>query len=410
MMKTMKTTLCATAALVAITTVARADGLENLKSMMEGLNGHDLVFRTALQVPRGFKISPTADTAATTDVAAAVEEPFVEYKVSGYIKAGYIYSQIKDTPPAGSPAPKDASSDFDVEGGVNVKGSVQSALGEVGATIQAKWDIAESLGNAATHALRDDGLIGFWQFADTMKLEMGRGNAGRMENGIDKNTRRIWTIGNRRVRSENAGNGFYDRDMYNGFLGLAYASGPITLNIRAHDATRGVTDAGGFAGYDDDATGVSGKFTYSADVISLEATGGYWGQDNASMLPIARQTGVKWLAGVGTEIDAIEGIAISVAGQMGELHSGAKMTDVSGSLGFTLTDTINAGVGGGWKKITNSPTLADNRTERVITGGIYYSPMSYLTLGAEADWLDDGKPAATTNDGYTAAIVTRYAF
>lgn len=403
MMKIMKTTFYATAALTVVSTVAYADGLDDLKSLMSKLNSSDAAYQSAVNVPRGFMIHPTADNTAAD---AAVEEPFTEVKVTGYIKAGYIYSDIKDgNPPIGG-LPRDASSDFDVEGGVNVKGSVQSSLGEVGVTIQTKWDIAESTTNVATTALRDDGLIGFWQFADTMKLEMGRSNAGRLENGIDKNTRRIWTIGNRRVRAENAGAGFFDRDAYNGFVGLAYSSGPLTLNVRAHDATRGV----GGGGYDDDATGFSAKGLLTSEMINLEVTGGYWNQDDADLLPIAQRTGVKYLVGGGVELNFIPGVPVSLAAQTGKLWSGADMYNVSGSFSFTLTDTIGAGFGAGLKKVSNSPTVADNRTERVVTGGIYYSPLSQLTLGLEGDYLDDGKPAATSNDGFTGAVVTRYAF
>ena len=326
-------------------------------------------------------------------------------KVSGYIKTGFIYSQVKTN--------GDDKADFDVEGGVNVKGSVQSALGEVGATIQAKWDVAESTTNAATFALRDDGLVGFWQFADSMKLEMGRSNAGRLENGIDKNTRRIWTVANRRIRSENAGNGFFDRDAYNGFMGLTYSSGPITLQVRAHDATRGI-GAGLLA--DDDAIGVSAKAVYTGDVVGFEASGGYWGEDGASGLPLASQTGVKFLAGVGTELNFIEGVPLSFAAQYGELHNGTQSVKLSGSFGVTITDTIGAGFGGGWTQISNTPAgmpntpnnTSGNHEELVAVAGVYYSPMTYLTLGLEGDWVDDSRPAIS--DGLTGAFVARYAF
>jgi hypothetical protein len=326
-------------------------------------------------------------------------------KVSGYIKTGFIYSQVKTN--------GDDKADFDVEGGVNVKGSVQSALGEVGATIQAKWDIAEASTNAATFALRDDGLIGFWQFADAMKLEMGRGNAGRFENGIDKNTRRIWTVQNRRIRSENAGNGFFDRDAYNAFAGLAYASGPLALQVRFHDATRGV---GAGLNADDDALGVSGKAVYAGEVVGFEVAGGYWGEDGAANLPLAQQTGVKYLIGAGTELNFIEGVPVSFGAQYGELHNGAQSIKLSGSFGLTLTDTIAAGFGGGWTRISNTPVGMPNtpnntsgdHEELVAVGGVYYSPMSYLTLGLEGDWVDDSRPAIS--DGLTGAVVARYAF
>jgi hypothetical protein len=413
MMKKLKTAFLATVALTAVSSAAHADGLADLKSLMAMLNTDSAASQSAVQIPGGYKIDPTAD-AAPGDVA--VEEPFVEVKTSGYIKAGYIYSQIRDGSPSIGGRPHDASSDFDAEAGVNVKGSVQSSLGEVGVTIQSKWDIAESTNNLATTALRDDGFIGFWQFTDSMKLETGRSNAGRLENGIDKNTRRLWVFGNRRVRSESAGNGFYDRDMYNAFMGINYSSGPISLSLRGHDATRGV----GGGGYDDDAVGVSAKGNFTGEMISLEVSGGYWNQDDAGVLSIDKQTGVKWLAGAGAELNFIPGVPVSVAAQTGKLWSGADMYNVSGSVGFTLTDDITAGIGAGLKKVSNSPTLADNRTEKVITAGVYYAPLAQMTIGLEADWLDDGRPSvasgaglgalAPSNDGYTAAVITRYAF
>jgi hypothetical protein len=402
MMKTIKTSLLATAALLTISTLAHADALADLKAAIVGIDIRQASGQAAVGLPRGYTVNPTADTAGTD---LAVEEPFVEVKVSGYIKTGFIYSQVNTN--------GDAKSDFDVEGGVNVKGSVQSALGEVGATIQAKWDIAEATNNAASFALRDDGLIGFWQFADSMKLEMGRGNAGRIENGIDKNTRRIWTVQNRRIRAENAGNGFFDRDMYNGFMGLAYASGPIALQVRAHDATRGI---GAGLNADDDAIGVSAKAVYNGEVIGFEASGGYWGQDGAANLPLAQQTGVKYLIGAGTEMNFIEGVPLSFSGQYGELHNGTQSVKVSGSVGLTITDTIGAGFGGGWTKISNTPAgmpntpnnTSGNHEELVAVAGVYYSPMSYLTLGLEGDWVDDSRPAIS--DGLTGAFVARYAF
>ena len=402
MTKMIKTGLLATAALLTISTLAHADALADLKAAIVGIDIREATGQAAVGLPRGYTVSPTAD-AAGTDLA--VEEPFVEVKVSGYIKTGFIYSQVNTN--------GDAKSDFDVEGGVNVKGSVQSALGEVGATIQAKWDIAEATNNAASFALRDDGLIGFWQFADSMKLEMGRGNAGRIENGIDKNTRRIWTVQNRRIRAENAGNGFFDRDMYNGFMGLAYASGPIALQVRAHDATRGI---GAGLNSDDDAIGVSAKAVYSGEVVGFEASGGYWGQDGAANLPLAQQTGVKYLIGAGTELNFIEGVPLSFSGQYGELHNGTQSIKMSGSVGLTITDTIGAGFGGGWTKISNTPAgmpntpnnTSGNHEELVAVAGVYYSPMSYLTLGLEGDWVDDSRPAIS--DGLTGAFVARYAF
>jgi hypothetical protein len=407
MMKTIKTAICATAALTAMSTLALADPLSDLKSVFQNLTARDAASQAAVQAPDGFRVYPTADAVATD---AAVEEPFVEVKTSGYIKTGYIYSQVKDG------IPLDNSSDFDVEAGVNVKGSVQSAIGEIGTTIQVKWDTAESTTNLASIALRDEGIIGFWQFTDTLKLETGRSNAGRLENGIDKNTKRLWTFANRRVRAENAGDGFFDRDAYNAFFGLAYSEGPLSLTARIHDATRGVKDGAGKTGFDDDAIGASAKGVFTSELFSLEMAGGYWGQDDAKNLPIDKQTGVKWLAGVGTELDFIPGLPISIGAQSGRLHNGAKSMKVSGSVGFTLTDNITAGFGAGWNKISASPNVADNRSEKMLHGEIYYAPMSQLIIGLEADYYDDGRPKVAagaipaSNDGFTGAVVTRYAF
>ena len=403
MLKTIKISLLATAALAAVSNLAHADALADLKSAIVSLTSQDALSQASLQAPRGFRINPAADN---TDAPAAVEEPFVDVKVSGYLKTGYIYSQIKTN--------NDDKSDFDAEAGINIKGSIQSPLGEVGTTIQLKYGINPSTNNSEKGIqLRDEGIIGFWQFTDTMKLETGRGNAGRLENGIDKNTRRLWTFQNRRIRAENAGNGFFDRDMYNGFAGLAYASGPIALQFRVHDAPRGI---GAGLNADDDALGVSAKAVYAGEVVGFEASGGYWSEDGAANLPIAQQTGVKFLAGVGTDLNFIDGVPLSFAAQYGELHNGTQSLKLSGSFGLTLTDTISAGFGGGWTRISNTPvgmpntpnSTAGDHEELVAVGGVYYSPMTYLTLGLEGDWVDDSRPAIS--DGLTGAVVARYAF
>lgn len=397
--KTLKVTLLATAAMAIVSTVAHAEELADFKAMFERMNRLNASSQAALQVPDGYVIYATAD-AAPID-GEVVEEPFVEVKVSGFVKGGYIYSEIKDNMTLA--APRDASSDFDAEAGVTVKGSVQSTLGEVGGSASLKWEIAESLDN--TTSLKEDGWSGFWQFADTMKLDIGRGSGGGLDNGIEKNTRRIWTQAHKRVRQEKAGIAFYDSKNDNAFIGLTYADGPVTFNIRAHDATRGVV-----SGYDDDALGVSSRALFTSDLVNFELSGGYWAQDDAVLLPLVSQTTVKWLAGAGTEINAIEGLSISLAAQTGRLHNDTETLNFSGSLGFALSEDITVGIGAGWKKISNSPTLANNITQKVVNGGIYYVPLSQMIIGLEADWLDDGRPAATTNDGYTAAFVTRYSF
>jgi hypothetical protein len=416
MFKTIKTAFYATAAFAAVSSGAYADDLFNLKSLMANLNSSDAASQASVQIPGGYTVTPTAD-AAPSD-AAAVEEPFTEVKVSGYVKTGFIFDDKKDGSPtiAGRPAGQaDPSRDIDTEIGINVKGSVQSSIGEVGATIQTKWDIAESTTNAATTALRDEGAVAFWQFLPTMKLEMGRSNTGRLENGFDKNTRRLWTFANRRVRSENAGAGFFDRDAYNGFMGLSYADGPLTFYVRANDATRGV----GGGGYDDDALGASAKGTYTADMFALELAGGYWGQDDADLLPKVSQRGVKWLAGAGAELNFIPGVPLSVAVQTGKLHNDTETLNFSGSVGFTLTDEISAGFSAGWKRISNVPTGSTNdlnHTEKALHAEIFYAPLSNILLGLEGDYLNDGKLSSSTNadfysnTGYTGAFVARYSF
>ncbi len=90
--------------------------------------------------------------------------------------------------------------------------------------------------------------------------------------------------------SENAGDGFFDRDAYNAFFGLAYSEGPLNFTARIHDATRGVKDGAGKVGYDDDAIGASAKGLFTSEMFSLELAGGYWGQDEAKILPIANQS------------------------------------------------------------------------------------------------------------------------
>ena len=87
MLKNMKIGLLASAAFASLSTIANADGLADLKSVIAALSPRAALSQTSVQLPKGYTVDPTAD-AAGTDIA--VEEPFVEVKVSGYIKTGFI--------------------------------------------------------------------------------------------------------------------------------------------------------------------------------------------------------------------------------------------------------------------------------------------------------------------------------
>jgi hypothetical protein len=393
-MKMMKTALLATAAIAAVTTSARANELSDLKAQIEALNARISQVEAAPAVPAGYQLvsitkgealkfgldSDINGPATLISVLPAADAPAgTVVSISGNVAAALVYSQVDDI----GNGPLDNSFDVDAKAGLTVAGVTDTAVGEVGAKMSLEFTYDQDI--TGTHAVGADGFWGYWEFAEGMRIGGGRdGSLATIGYGIESNTSRIFTG----AHSTNQGAGGDPAQ-----LRLSYGSGPIAFAVAIEDATR---NAAGSLG-DDDALGASAELKYTSDMVSVEIAGGAWNDDDAIS---AGNDSEKWSAGIGAGINVVDGVAVHVGAQVGEFFNGRKIRSVSASTKLSLSDAIRFEVGAGWEKIGVVKTKA-------VVAGIYYSPVSQLTLGLEADWFSE---SGNTNDGTTVALVTKYSF
>jgi hypothetical protein len=108
--------------------------------------------------------------------------------------------------------------------------------------------------------------------------------------------------------------------------------------------------------------------------------------------------GLGDIASIGLGIGAGEGIGIG--GLRHTVNDGFWRGGVF--LGFNLSDTTSAELG---------VTYTDHDRGELLTvaGGLYYTPVSQLTIGAEASYTDITVPAVA-GEGVAASIITVYRF
>jgi hypothetical protein len=374
-MKMMKIALLGTAAVAAASISARADELSDLKAQIEALNARVAQVETAPSVPAGYQlltisegkahtinglendrhmgdmatvigIMPTADAPAETEIA-----------FSGLVRAALVWDDFE----AGD-------DDFSIRtrGQLKVTGKTQTAVGEVGASITFR---ANEVG------FGDPGVIsneqwGYWNITDELTLAGGyTGSLSGIGFGYDGKCNCYYT--------DNAAAGYGHGDTTQ--MRLSYASGPIGFAIAIEDDES--------AGSDNDDIGVAAELKYSGDVVSGEISGGWWESDDA------------WVAlGLGFGVDMFN---VSVSAGFGESDN-RDFWKANILASVNMTDAVHAEIG--FNTFQGSDGLAD---QDAVLAGIYYDPVSQLTLGLEGEYISNEGP---NNNDLRVDFVTVYRF
>ena len=97
---------------------------------------------------------------------------------------------------------------------------------------------------------------------------------------------------------------------------------------------------------------------------------------------------------------------LSIGAAMGEIKTGQDFWGVSGILSANLSDTVHAEVAYGMKEYDDllASPFVDNTG---ILAGLYYDPVSQLTLGLEGEYRD---PDGGDNNILTVDFVTVWRF
>jgi hypothetical protein len=417
-MKTMKIALLGTAALAAVSVSARADELSDLKAQIEALNARVAQVETAPSVPAGYQLMTISEGKATKipglesdrqmgdtatiigimPTADAPAETSIEF--SGLVRAALVWDDYQAFSPRGGFTPgidlnddgdrndavdlnadgdtddegeeetddKFADDDFSIRtrGQLKVTGKTQTAIGEVGATITFR---ANEVGFGDPSVISNE-QYGYWNITD--ELTLGGGYTGSLSGigyGYDGKCNCYYT--------DNAAAGYGHGDTTQ--MRLSYNSGPMGFAIALEDDESG--------GSDNDDIGVAAELKYSGDTISGEISGGWWESDDA------------WVAlGLGFGLDMFN---VSVSAGFGESDD-ADFWKANILASVNMTDAVHAEIG--FNHFEGSDGLAD---QSAVLAGIYYDPVSQLTLGMEGEYISNEGPS---NNDLRVDFVTVYRF
>ena len=416
-MKMIKFALLTTAALTAVTVSARASELSDLKAQIEALNARMAVAEAQTAVPAGFSliqigradaiVIPSLDvdafapkTAHTISVVPTADMPAsTVIQWSGYVRAAVTYNSVNPSGTVASASETNIAAKY----GIKVVGTTDTAVGEVGAKIalagNANASHADNLtggsNTAATSAsqyyanwntaasVAGDGFWGWWKVTPELTLGGGRdGSVSGNGEGFDGRANAMY--------AGSDANGGYKTVGDIAQFRLSYASGPIAAAIAVEDGHSWLGIESNF--------GVAGEIKYSGDTFGVELNGGM------------QNTGVFhaediWTVNAGAHIALADMFTVSAAAGMG---SGVTLVDDYTKASIwakaTLSDAmwVEAGVSHRWN--TQAATTAGDVT--AFGAGIYYSPVSQLTIGLEADYNVTGASASKTN----AALLANFAF
>jgi opacity protein-like surface antigen len=177
---------------------------------------------------------------------------------------------------------------------------------------------------------------------------------------------------------------------------LSYASGPIAVAIAVEDGDSN----NGSTGAPESNFGVAGELKYSGDSFGVELNAG------------VQQVGVfhaedAWTVNAGAHVALGDMFSLSAAAGMGsDVGTTDDWTKASLYGKANLSDAVWAEAGVSHKWNTQNPTTVFDVTAFGL--GIYYQPVSQLTIGLEANYSTDGAATANTKTG--AALVTKFAF
>ena len=424
-MNAVKIALLGTAALAAVSVSARADDLSDLKAQIEALNGRISQLESSPSVPAGYQLLSVSSTDAiivpgldsvkdknygkkatnigvmpTADVPASVNLQW-----SGFVRVGLVHksgrsSSWVDRSGAGLVPLLDTEIDaadalvarapartksFDVvsRAGLKVVGTTETAVGEVGVRIALLASVEAIGGENRSHdsAVATDGYWGWWKI--TPELTLGGGVDGSLANSSNSFDNRCTCA------YIDTGGAFGHGDPTQ--IRLSYASGPISFAVAVEDERNdGRKSALGFAG----------EMKYSGDAIGFDLNAGYWDSKSSD----ADFSDAAWTVNAGANMAlgdiANLGIAVGVGEDKHLQGNVDRYAKASAFLGFTLSDALTAELGGAYTDYKG------NSNAYTVGGGLYYTPVSQLTLGLEASY-SKSKNVAVDTDNIVPVFVER---
>ncbi|WP_162914023.1 porin [Taklimakanibacter lacteus] len=398
--------LLAGAAMAVTATAARADDLSALKAQIEALQSRvsQLEAQPQASMPSGYSLLSIRDGQGTYEgvlaernadkvretsgftlsvVPTADAAPAAEVSVSGEIRTALIYSDFDATE-------RGDNVDVAVRGRIFIKGKVDTAVGEVGGYFRLQASGGGNFSDYSESASMNK-AYGWWRFAPSWELMAGyNDNTGALQVGWD------WLAATGPVAS------FGPSNINNEQFRLTYGSGPLSFAISVED-----TDSfGGSAGIDVDK---DGDIADGADILPVAASADtsdipnlqaylMYSSDSftAQLVGLVQDDDfgdTDWAVGGGGTIGISDGFQITAGAVVGEGTSsyannvGPLTVDDefwAASVGIiaNLSEDTRLELGAGYEDYDLGGEALG------FGGGVYWDPVSQVTVGVGATYVE----------------------
>jgi hypothetical protein len=336
-------------------------------------------------------VLPTADAA-----------PAAEVSVSGEIRTALLYTDFEN----------DDNADVAIRGRIFIKGKADTAVGEVGGYFRLQANGGGDFSDYSENA-KINKAYGWWKFAPAWELMAGyNDNTGALQAGWD------WLAATGPTRS------FGPSNPANEQMRLTYSSGPLSFAIAVEDpdnitttsvagnhltcSTLGVgpsdiCTADGLHVVDDfsektqdksDIPNVQAYLMYSSDSFTGQIVGLYQDDNFGSD---------DWAVGGGATVGIAEGFQLTAGAVVGQgtssyannlspLTTDEDFWGASVGVLANLAEDTRLELGVGYEDYDNAGTALG------FGGGVYWDPVSQVTLGAGATYIDFGDHATVNDD------------
>ncbi len=414
-MNTIKFALLGTVAFAAVSVSAQASTTSDiaaLKAEIAALSAKVAANEAQTSVPAGFQLVTVSSqpaivvpgvgsvgrdvtTIAIVPTADAPASTVIQW--SGFVRAALVYRDGADGVAANpTTGPIFTGSDnvtYDVKarGQINVVGKTDTAVGEVGAqmSVRGNWEVDGGFNGGNATALVSNAW-GWWKMTPDLTLAGGfNGSLSAIGFGYDGACTCYYT---------DRANGNYTS--LNGDVAqmrLTYASGPMSVAVAIEDGHTTILPA------NVNALVVAAKISYTGDMFNAALNGAYEPNYGAAGAPEASYTvGVGVGFGLG-DIGKISANAAIGSGQF--VNDNVWKASILGSL--NLSDQAHLELAYGHARFDRfSATVAGNDQDSALAG-VYYEPVSQLTIGLEGEWIKNSVDAQST---FSADLVTVFRF
>ena len=334
-------------------------------------------------------VLPTADMPASTTI-----------EWSGYVRAAIVFHDYNKGGDGGGQSAgstlgsKDNNFTVKGRGQLKVVGKTDTAVGEIGARVQVRANLYSHITSSAAVVMNE--AWGWW--AMTPELTIGGGYSGSLGNigyGQDGACSCYYT---------DAGD-VYTNPGDTAQMRLSWLSGPLSVAVAIENADGGPNGfgnhhsaSGSSAFHNMGNIGFAAQVKFTGDSVSGEI-GGAWRDTSggAAAAPHGGHTHStvtgavdSYVVGAGLGFSLGEMASLSLAANMGRTNYDADFWDANALVSANLSDTVHAELGGGYKTYNFKGPFGfiPNRNVWSALAGLYYEPVSQLTIGLEAEYTD----------------------